>query len=129
MLKKRDNRDKEEVKSILSPELKVEGNIYAQGKVRIDGVVEGNVEGDFLIFGESAKVNGNIKAEKVIVMGNINGDIVAKEAQIKSSAKLKGSVDVKELSVEEGASVEGNLRCGEFTEREAQNSSLEKSSQ
>ncbi len=129
MLKKRDNRNLEEVKSILSPELKVEGNIYAQGKVRIDGVIEGNVEGDFLIFGETAKVKGNIKGEKVIVMGNVNGDIVAKEAQIKSSAKLKGSIDVKELSVEEGASVEGNLRCGEFSGREAQNSSPGKSSQ
>ncbi|WP_456457243.1 bactofilin family protein [Thermovibrio sp.] len=129
MLKRKDEKDTGEIKSILSPELKVEGNIYAQGKIRIDGTVEGNVEGEFLIFGQTAKVKGNVKAEKVVIMGSIVGDVIAEEAHIKGSTKLKGNIEVKELTVEKGASIEGNFRCGEFTKGEVQSNSRERNSQ
>lgn len=129
MLRRKDEKETGEIKSILSPELKVEGNIYAKGKIRIDGTVEGNVEGEFLIFGQTAKVKGDVKAEKVVIMGSILGDVIAEEAHIKGSAKLKGNVEVKELTVEKGASIEGNFRCGEFVKGEAQSNIRERNSQ
>lgn len=116
MIKKKDRVESGEIKSILSSELRIEGNIFATGKVRIDGEVLGDVSGDFIIFGESSKIKGNVKAKRVILMGSVEGDVEAAEAEIKSSAKVKGNLTVKELSVERGASIEGAVKSGNFLE-------------
>ncbi|WP_456419251.1 bactofilin family protein [Thermovibrio sp.] len=116
MIKKKNKVENGEIKSILSSELKIEGNIFATGKVRIDGEVLGDVSGDFIIFGESSKIKGNVKAKRVILMGSVEGDVEATEVEIKSSAKVKGNLSVKELSIESGASVEGAVKSGKFLE-------------
>ncbi len=124
MIKRKDKVEDGEIKSILSEELKVEGNIFATGKVRIDGEVLGDVNGDFVIFGEKSKIKGNVKATKVILMGLVEGDVEAQEVQLKGAAKVKGNLKVKEFSVEKGASIDGTVKSGSFWE--GQSSSPEK---
>lgn len=102
------------VKSILGEGLKIEGNVIAEGKIRIDGVVEGDVNGDFLIFGESAKVKGNVKAKNVVVMGSIEGNVETDKLEVKSSANVKGDISAKELAVEIGASISGRVSSGNY---------------
>ncbi len=115
MLGKKKEEETVEVKSILAEGLKIEGNIISEGKIRIDGSVEGEINGDFFIFGPTALIKGNISAKSVIVMGTVEGNIKAERAELKSSSKVKGDVLAKVLSVEPGASIEGKVICGDYT--------------
>lgn len=114
MLKKKKEEETTEVKSILSDGLKIEGNVISEGKIRIDGTIEGDVNGDYIIFGKSAVVKGNIKAKSLVIMGTVEGNIDAEKLDLKSSAKVKGDISVRELSVEPGASVDGKVTSGSY---------------
>jgi len=114
LIKKKDKLESGEIKSILSEELKIEGTVETKGKVRIDGEIVGDVSGEFIIFGSSARVKGNVKAHKVIFMGSLEGNLTAEEAEVKSTAKVRGNLYAKELSIERGASISGEVKSGEF---------------
>ncbi|WP_457567692.1 bactofilin family protein [Desulfurobacterium sp.] len=103
-----------EIKSILSKELKVSGNISAEGKVRIDGEIEGDIEGDYVILGSSAVVKGNVRADILILQGTVKGNIYADSLELKATASVTGEIVVKNLTVEAGASVSGKVNSGNF---------------
>jgi cytoskeletal protein CcmA (bactofilin family) len=121
------NYDAQEVKSILAEGLKIEGMIKAEGKIRVDGTVVGDVYGDFIVFGKSASVKGNVFAKRVVLMGKVEGDVEAEVLELKSSAQLKGNASVKEFLVEKGASLSGSVKSGSFFEgsQEVQSSKKE----
>ncbi|WP_457681683.1 bactofilin family protein [Thermovibrio sp.] len=116
MLKKRESRDDSKIRSILSEDLKVEGKVEAKGKVRIDGVIVGDVFGEFLIFGPKSKVEGNVKGKTVVLLGEVKGDVEASKLEVKSSGKVEGNIKVKELLVEGSGPISGNVICGSFLE-------------
>jgi cytoskeletal protein CcmA (bactofilin family) len=78
--------------SIISADLKIQGNLTSNGDVQIDGTIEGNVSSQSATIGDSAHVNGVISA-KLMRNARVTGDIVHES-----------------LAVEAGASIEGNLR-------------------
>jgi len=116
MLKRKEAENLDEIKSILADGLKIEGNIHAEGKIRIDGEVVGDVKGKFVILGQSSKVKGNVYAEVVVAMGSVEGNIEAKKLEVKASAKLKGDVVAESFSVEPGASLNGLVKAGSYRE-------------
>jgi cytoskeletal protein CcmA (bactofilin family) len=114
MLGKKKEGEAGEVKSILSEGLKIEGNIISEGKIRIDGIVEGDVKGDFVVLGETSKIRGNLKVKNLISMGEVEGNILAEYVEIKKSSRIKGDITTQSLSVEPGASIEGSVKSGNF---------------
>jgi len=120
MLRKKEEgkMDTAEIKSILAEGLRIDGNITAEGKIRIDGVVNGNVKGHFIIVGQSSKITGDVEAEKLVIMGEVNGNIKGTSVEVKASAKIKGDLTVKEISVEPKASIEGKVQTGDFLKTE-----------
>jgi len=116
MLGGKKREEKMEVKSILAEGLEIEGNVHAEGKIRIDGTIVGDITGDFIIFGPTASVKGNVKTGTVIVMGTIDGNLNVERAEIKSSSRIRGDITAKELLVEVGASIEGQVKSGSYSE-------------
>ena len=87
-----------------------EGNIKAEGIVRIDGILKGDLEtkGDVYI-GENARVEGNIKGRNLFVSGSIQGNVdVAQRLELNSIARLYGSITVGNLIIEQGAVFKGD---------------------
>ncbi len=104
----------EEIRSILAKELSVEGDIKAQGKVRIDGSIKGNIDGDYVILSSSSLVEGDIKANVLIAQGKVFGNIAVKQADIRGTAEIVGDVSAEKLKVEAGASIKGQVLSGKF---------------
>jgi cytoskeletal protein CcmA (bactofilin family) len=117
MLKKKPLEEMEGFKSILAEGLRIEGNIRAEGKIKIDGEVNGDIAGDCIILGQASHIKGNVRADIVVVMGNVEGNIDAETLEIKSSARLKGDMCAEKLSVEPGASLEGTVKVGSYREK------------
>ena len=102
--------------SILSSGVKIEGKIYSEGNVRIDGQVIGDVTvNGNLTLGESSQINGELKAQNITMSGRVEGKVTATEKLIlEARSNLKGDLFAKILVIEEGASFDGtsNMSTG-----------------
>ena len=89
---------------------KISGKISFEGPARIDGEVDGEINGkDSVTIGESAVVTAHIRAASVSVAGKVSGDITATQRiEIRPSAKVSGNITAPILSVQEGALFEGH---------------------
>jgi cytoskeletal protein CcmA (bactofilin family) len=125
MIRKKENGNSSEIKSILAEGLKIEGNVLSEGKIRIDGEISGDIKGDYIILGETSKIKGNIFSEFIVIMGTVEGNISSQEVEIKTTGKMRGDIVTRKLSIEPGASIEGTIRSGDFYENSISISSIE----
>jgi cytoskeletal protein CcmA (bactofilin family) len=105
------------------------GDLTSKKVVRIDGVVEGNVQADSLIVGKTGSVKGDISVREVEVDGSVEGNIKAGEAvEIRPEGTVEGDIHTIKLIISEGALFAGHSymrRPGEAVE-ESESGSNEK---
>jgi len=90
----------------------IEGSLNAEGTVRIEGKLKGdvNISGN-LIVGDAGFVIGNVKADSVLLSGVIEGNItVENHLHLTSSSKLTGDIEAKNIIIDEGAVFNGNCK-------------------
>jgi cytoskeletal protein CcmA (bactofilin family) len=99
-----------EARAYLDSGSKISGKLSFDGATRIDGQVDGEINGkDSLTIGESAVVTAQIRAASVIVAGKVSGDIIASNRiEIRPTAKVIGNLTAPVLVVHEGALFEGH---------------------
>jgi cytoskeletal protein CcmA (bactofilin family) len=79
-----------------------------KGTIRIDGTVEGTLEADWIILGESGHLKGDITTRGVIIGGKVEGRINADESiEIKPKGHIIGDVTTSKLIISEGGILEG----------------------
>jgi cytoskeletal protein CcmA (bactofilin family) len=96
--------------SLLSTDLRIQGDIACEGEIQVDGTIEGDIQTDVLVVGETALVKGEIRAETVCVHGNIQGQIKATNVSLSKSAHVLGDIIHVSLAIEQGAYLEGHCR-------------------
>ncbi len=100
--------------SLIASDLTIEGKIEGSGHVRIAGKFKGdvNVEGD-LSLERGAKLNGGVRAKKVIVAGELEGNIEsAQRVELLDSAAVTGDIKAGTLTVAAGSKIRGHIDCG-----------------
>ena len=66
------------VKTIIGLGSAISGDIHADGFIRVEGDVDGNLEATGHVdIGREARINGNITAQSVVLGGIVLGDIYA----------------------------------------------------
>ena len=76
------------IKSIIGPDAVFEGSLHAKETTRVDGLIRGDVTIDeVLILGVTGKVIGNVNAATIMVGGQVEGDLYAKEKIIISATR------------------------------------------
>jgi cytoskeletal protein CcmA (bactofilin family) len=96
--------------SIISPDLKIKGDLVCNGDIQIDGSVEGDVVSRTITVGEGADIRGAISAESVRVCGAVNGQVKGNTVTLAKTAKVIGDIMHQTLSIEPGAFFEGQCR-------------------
>jgi cytoskeletal protein CcmA (bactofilin family) len=91
------------VPSIISPDLKIVGNLKSDGEIQIDGTVKGDIKGHILTVGEQGKIDGSIVADTVRIFGTANGRLQAKTVRIDKSARVTADITHGTLTIEAGA--------------------------
>jgi cytoskeletal protein CcmA (bactofilin family) len=100
--------------SLIAADLTIEGKIEGSGHVRIAGRFKGdvNVQGD-LSLERGAKLNGGVRAKKVMVAGELEGNIEsAARVELLETAVLIGDLKAGTLTVAAGAKIRGHVDCG-----------------
>ena len=87
------------------------GDFSATGAIRIDGTINGNViVTDTVIVGASGVINGDINAQKVVIGGEVYGNLnVPEKVELTSTARVIGDITTNGLVIDEKAIFQG--RC------------------
>jgi cytoskeletal protein CcmA (bactofilin family) len=94
---------------MVGPGAFITGDLKLEGFTRVDGDIYGNLETTGkLIIGENARVRGSLTAKSVIVIGIVEGDILAPEGvHLFSSAVVLGDVISRKVKADENVVIEG----------------------
>ena len=86
-----------------------EGKLTFAGTVRIDAKFKGTiVTNDVLVVGDRARIEADITCGTVIVHGEVNGNIRAKNAvELHAPARVRGDVETPSFSLEKGVVFQG----------------------
>jgi len=98
--------------SLLSKEVKIEGDIQGSENLQVEGRFKGTIKlaGDVFV-GPTGVVDADIEADNVVIQGQINGNVLArKQLQIQSSGKLLGDCTAQSIDIKEGAMFEGRSK-------------------
>ena len=99
--------------SVIGPDLTFNGNLVSKGEVQIDGEVQGDIHGTYVVIGEKARITGGIVAEEVVVRGHVMGSVRGKRVMLQSSSHVEGDVFHQAIAIERGAFFEGKSRRSE----------------
>jgi len=98
-------------KSSIGADFTIEGLVNSAGDVDLGGSVKGPVNVKSLIIKEKGSVIGEINAEKVDVLGFVDGKVTAKKITVGVTGEIKGDLEFTEsLVVEDGARLDGNVK-------------------
>jgi len=98
-------------KSTIGADFTIEGLVNSAGEVELGGSIKGPVNVKVLIIKEKGSVIGEINAEKVDVLGFVDGKVTAKKITVGATGEVKGDLEFTEsLVVEEGARLDGNVK-------------------
>jgi cytoskeletal protein CcmA (bactofilin family) len=99
------------LETIVGNDTRVAGKVSVKGTIRIDGIVEGDVQADWVVVGETGKILGNTRTRGMVVGGSVEGNIEATETvELREKSTMVGEIDTPKLAISEGAVFEGRAR-------------------
>ena len=98
------------VPSIISADLRIEGNLFSEGDVQVDGEVIGDIDSRTLTLGEKSVVRGSISAETVRLCGQVEGEVRASTVVMTKTARITGDILHDSLAIEAGAFIDGHCK-------------------
>jgi cytoskeletal protein CcmA (bactofilin family) len=109
------------IDALLGAGTRYQGKLFFDGRVRIDGDFEGEVQSDgVLVVGEQATIRGIVRVGTLIVRGGIvEGDIHALDlVELHAPARVRGDIRTQALYMDKGVVFDGSCVMGEIFELE-----------
>lgn len=104
------SRDKEKLKSFLGTQSELKGELSSIGILRLDGAVSGKIRADEVILTETAVIQGEITARRIIVGGRAEGVLIAEELlEIRPKGRVQGDIVTRRLVVAGGGKFDGRI--------------------
>jgi len=98
------------ISSIIGQDMTITGDLVFDSKIQVDGSIDGNLSGDFLVLSATGTINGDIEANTIVCHGKITGNIKVGELFLKKSGVINGRVETSDLSVESGGALNGEIK-------------------
>lgn len=109
--------ESEAISSIIDKSMIITGSITFKGKARIDGVVNGNIEGEHLVLSETGRINGDIVVSSFNCYGTIEGNIKTAMLTARKNCSINGKLEAGSLTVESGAAIQGEIKVAAGTQK------------
>lgn len=97
------------------------GDIKLNGDIRIDGSINGKINGKGkLVIGSSGVLEGEIHCQNADISGMVKGQIHVSELLVlKATAKVVGDIHTQKISIEPGAVFTGNCTMSASVNKES----------
>ena len=105
-------RTPETDRNYIGKAIRIVGQIFAKEDLYVDGDLEGSIESldTRVTIGANGRVQANVKAREVVILGQIQGDVEATDkVDLKKDAKLIGNIATSRISIEDGAVFKGSI--------------------
>jgi cytoskeletal protein CcmA (bactofilin family) len=98
--------------------MKVVGDCDADGAIRVEGIVQGNIRaGKAVVVGKDGVVDGDIFTQDAVIAGRVKGVIRAESRlEIQASSRIEGEIIAVRMQLEEGAILNGTVQMGKGAE-------------
>lgn len=99
--------------TLIGSATRIEGRMVVNKSIRLDGTIEGSIESPndnqvTVAIGHTGLVHGDIRAHRVLVNGQVDGNIYAREkCELHETSKVKGDIHYGLLGIEHGAEILG----------------------
>ncbi len=99
------------IQTIVGFDSALSGVINTEFSIRLEGDFNGEIRSQGSVFvGHKSKIKGNISALRLIVQGEITGDVdVIESIEIMRTGTIIGDIFGKKLIIDEGATFKGNV--------------------
>ena len=90
----------------------IKGDVIGSEDLTIDGRVEGRIElrGHSLLIGPNAKVQAQVVARTITIMGAVTGHITASDkVDIRKAGSVEGDIDAPKVAMADGAQLCGRI--------------------
>ena len=93
---------------------KIIGTIVTDSDIRVDGVIEGDVQcTGKLVIGEQGSIKGTVVCQNAEIMGALDGKIDVKYSlALRASSRITGEIKTQTLVVEPNAVFNGTCMMG-----------------
>ena len=98
--------------SIIAPDMVVTGDLRAEGIVRIEGRVAGNVNAEHqILLSPGGVIEGNLVTREAVLGGEVHGTVTATErVEVQTTAHVHGDIVTPRLLIQEGGQLNGGIR-------------------
>jgi cytoskeletal protein CcmA (bactofilin family) len=113
MFRRRGKRPRRsELTAFIDEGSEMEGRYTFRGTVMLNGKFKGEISSnDTLIIGERGTVEADVRAGRLVVSGEVTGNLRATERiELKRTARVYGDVEAPVVVLEEGVLFEGHCR-------------------
>jgi cytoskeletal protein CcmA (bactofilin family) len=99
--------------TLIGSATRIEGRMVVNKSIRLDGTIEGSIESSTdnqvtVAIGHTGLVHGDVRAHIVLVNGQVDGNIYAREkCELHETSKVKGDIHYGLLGIEHGAEILG----------------------
>jgi cytoskeletal protein CcmA (bactofilin family) len=103
------------IETLIAAGTRIEGNVYVTGGLHLEGTIIGNVTADpnarsVLSISPTGVVEGAVDVARVIVHGEVRGDINARDkVELGATARISGNVSYGVIEMAAGAVIQGRL--------------------
>ena len=104
--------DKHGSTTLISSDTTITGDIHFTGSVHVEGRVKGNVSSEqgLLTIAQNGSVEGDVRAQRVVIDGHVCGNVLAEEhLELASRAVITGNVFYNVIEMTKGSQVNGSL--------------------
>lgn len=103
-----------ETTSLIANGTHIRGDVTFNGRLHVDGSVEGALHGEsenaVLTLSNTARIKGEINAPHVVINGEVNGDVTATQRlELAAGARVEGNVYYKVMEMSAGAQINGKI--------------------
>ena len=104
------------IKSLIAQGSRIDGDLKFSEGLRVDGEIVGSAcaspdQPSILVISEAAVVEGEVRADHVIINGTVRGPVHARELlELQPKARIEGDVFYKAIEMHQGAMIAGQMK-------------------
>lgn len=97
--------------------VRIEGDLFADSSLRIDGEIKGNVStSSKVVIGENGSIKGNLTCMDADIEGTVDGALKIEGLLIlRQNAKINGDIYTSRIQIDEGAAFNGKCQMGKVS--------------
>ena len=99
-----------QIDTVIAQHCTLDGDLTTQNSVKIDGTMNGTLRSQGrAIIGETGVVKGDVHSTDLLVIGRLEGNVLAENLHLQASAQITGNIHTRSLQVDPGARYSGTV--------------------